>query len=52
MSMSGETLTVASRSHFQWSAIFGGAVAAAGVSLTLNAFAAGIGLSVMSTPPT
>jgi hypothetical protein len=52
MSVSGETLTVASRSHFQWPAIFGGGIAAAGVSLTLNAFAAGIGLSVMSTAPT
>jgi len=35
-------------SHFQWPAIFGGAAVAAGTSLTLNAFGAGIGLSVVS----
>lgn len=35
-----------------WPAIFAGAVAAAGVSLTLHAFAAGIGLAVLSTAPT
>jgi hypothetical protein len=40
------------RSHFQWSAIFGGAAAAAGASLTLNTFGAGIGLSVVSSAPT
>ena len=39
------------QSHFQWSAIFGGAAVAAGTSLTLNAFGAGIGLSVMSSAP-
>ena len=39
-------------SPLQWSAIFGGAVAAAGTSLTLNAFGAGIGLSVVSSSPT
>jgi len=35
-------------SHFQWPAIFGGVAVAAGTSLTLNAFGAGIGLSVVS----
>lgn len=39
------------QSHFQWSAILGGAAVAAGTSLTLNAFGAGIGLSVMSSAP-
>ena len=39
------------RSHFQWSAIFGGAAVAAGASLTLNAFGAGIGLSLVSSAP-
>lgn len=38
--------------QLQWSAIFAGAIASAGVSLTLNAFAAGVGLSVSSTAPT
>ena len=47
MSAIGERVTVAS-SHFQWPAIFGGAAVAAGTSLTLNAFGAGIGLSVVS----
>jgi hypothetical protein len=36
----------------QWPAVFAGAVAAAGVSFTLHAFAAGIGLAVLSTAPT
>lgn len=36
----------------QWPVIFAGAVAAAGLSFTLNAFAAGIGLSLVSTAPT
>ena len=36
----------------QWHAIFAGAVAAAGLSFALHAFAAGIGLSVASTAPT
>jgi hypothetical protein len=44
--MSAET-----QSHFQWPAIFGGAAVAAGTSLTLNAFGAGIGLSVISAEP-
>jgi hypothetical protein len=48
----GEPTITTTHSHFQWSAIFGGAVAAAGASLTLNAFAAGIGLSVVSSAPT
>jgi hypothetical protein len=39
-------------SHFQWPAIFAGAIAAAGLSFTLHAFALGIGLSVASTSPT
>lgn len=42
--MSAET-----QSHFQWPAILGGAAVAAGTSLTLNAFGAGIGLSVVSS---
>jgi hypothetical protein len=36
----------------QWAPIFAGAVSAAGYSFTLHAFAAGIGLSVMSSAPT
>jgi hypothetical protein len=36
----------------QWAPIFAGAVVATGVSFTLHAFAAGIGLSVASTAPT
>lgn len=36
----------------QWPAVFAGAIAAAGVSFTLHAFAAGIGLAVFSTAPT
>jgi len=39
-------------SVIQWPAIIAGAVGAAGVSFTLHAFAAGIGLSVLSTAPT
>jgi hypothetical protein len=35
-----------------WQAIFAGAIGAAGVSFTLHAFAAGIGLSAYSTAPT
>ena len=52
MSSIGETSAPLRTSHFQWPAIFGGAVAAAGVSFTLHAFATGIGLSVLSTAPT
>lgn len=36
----------------QWSAVFAGAVAAAGLSFALNSFATGVGLSIMSTAPT
>lgn len=36
----------------QWSSVIAGAVAAAGISFTLLAFGAGIGLSVVSTAPT
>lgn len=36
----------------QWPVIIAGAIAAAGISFTLHAFAAGIGLSVYSTAPT
>lgn len=39
-------------SRIRWPAIFAGAIAAAGVSFALHAFAAGIGLSVASTAPT
>jgi hypothetical protein len=52
MSALGEPAALGRSSHFQWPAIFGGAVAAAGVSFTLHAFATGIGLSVLSTAPT
>src|SRR5690349_21040215 len=38
--------------YVQWSAIFAGAVGAAGLSFALHAFATGIGLSVASTSPT
>jgi hypothetical protein len=40
-----------SSQSFQWSAIIGGAAVAAGTSLTLNAFGAGIGLSLISGSP-
>lgn len=36
----------------QWSSVVAGAIAAAGISFTLLAFGAGIGLSVVSTAPT
>jgi len=52
MSAAGDAATPARTSHFQWPAIFGGAIAAAGISFTLHAFALGIGLSVASTAPT
>ena len=51
MSAIGEAVALERNSHFQWPAIFGGAVAAAGVSFTLHAFASGIGLSVVSAAP-
>jgi hypothetical protein len=38
--------------HIEWSAIFAGAIGAAGVSFALHAFAVGIGLAVASTAPT
>lgn len=40
------------RPFVSWPSIFAGAVAAAGVSFTLHAFAVGIGLSVISASPT
>ena len=52
MSAVGDTSAYSRTSHFQWPAIFAGAIAAAGVSFTLHAFATGIGLSVLSTAPT
>ena len=52
MSAQGERVLAAPVSHFQWSAILGGAAAAVGTSFTLNAFGAGIGLSVVSSAPT
>lgn len=41
-----------SSSFIQWSAVIAGAIIAAGISFTLLAFGAGIGLSVASTAPT
>jgi hypothetical protein len=38
--------------YVQWSSVVAGAIAAAGISFTLLAFGAGIGLSVASTAPT
>jgi hypothetical protein len=52
MSVIGEPVAVVPRTHLQWPAIFAGAVVAAGTSVTLNAFGAGIGLSVVSSAPT
>ena len=52
MSALGESVAVTPRPYLQWSAIFGGAVAAAGAAFTLHAFGAGIGLSVASSAPT
>src|SRR5579859_1918929 len=52
MSAPGERALATHLSHFQWSAILGGAAAVAGASLALNAFGAGIGLSVVSSAPT
>jgi hypothetical protein len=37
--------------YIDWRAVFGGAVVAAGVSVTLLAFGSGIGLSIMSAAP-
>jgi len=47
----GEPVAIA-RPYIDWPAIFAGAIAAAGVSFTLHAFATGIGLSILSTAPT
>ena len=52
MSARGELGISERLSCVQWSAIAAGAVGAAGVSFTLHAFAAGVGLSVLSTAPT
>jgi hypothetical protein len=52
MSEAGIVAVPAQTSHFQWPAIFAGAIAAAGISFTLHAFALGVGLSVASTAPT
>jgi hypothetical protein len=50
--MSALAEPVVRRSHFEWPAIFAGVAGAAGISLTLHAFATGIGLSVLSAAPT
>jgi len=53
MSAAAEPLRVTGVvSHVQWPVIIAGAVGAAGVSFTLHAFAAGVGLAVASTAPT
>ncbi len=52
MSSVAEVAVPLRSSHFQWPAIFAGAIAAAGISFTLHAFALGIGLSMVSTAPT
>ncbi len=54
MSAANQPIVVASDTlpRIEWSAVFGGAVVAAGVSATLIAFGSGIGLSVASTAPT
>jgi hypothetical protein len=52
MSGYGEPVFAARDSHLAWSAIFAGAIGAAGVSFALNAFALGVGLAVSSTAPT
>jgi len=43
---------VYTRPRIEWSAIFAGAIGAAGISFALHAFAVGIGLAVASTAPT
>lgn len=45
-------VTIGAEAPVQWRAILAGTAAAAGLSFTLHAFAAGIGLSVLSTAPT
>ena len=54
MSAVGETttVTIGAEAPVQWRAILAGTAAAAGLSFALHAFAAGIGLSVLSTAPT
>jgi hypothetical protein len=52
MSALAEPVAATRVSPVQWPAIFAGAIAAAGVSFTLDAFATGVGLSVLSTSPT
>src|SRR5579859_973989 len=52
MSELGERRVGAPVSHLGWSAIWGGTAVAVGTSLALNAFGAGIGLSVVSSAPT
>ena len=52
MSAIDERTVAPVHSHFQWSAILAGTATAAGSSLTLNAFGAGVGLSLVSTAPT
>jgi hypothetical protein len=52
MSGSGDTVVIGISSPVQWRAILAGTAVAAGLSFTLHAFAAGIGLSVLSTAPT
>jgi len=44
--------TLRTTAAIQWPAIIGGAIGAAGVSFTLHAFAAGVGMAVLSTGPT
>ena len=50
--MSAPGVVVEPVSRIRWPAIIAGAIAATGVSLTLHAFAAGVGLSVASASPT
>ena len=54
MSATGQPAIVAAElpPRIEWSAVFGGAIVAAGVSATLIAFGSGIGLSVVSAAPT
>jgi hypothetical protein len=52
MSAPGEVVAVQRASVVHWPAIIAGAICAAGVSFTLHAFAAGVGLSVLSAAPT
>jgi len=51
MSAAG-TIVAEPTARIEWSAVFAGAVVAAGISFTLIAFGSGIGLSVASTAPT